>query len=113
MMKYLLPLIFTVLAISCASHNRQAELAKAKELTSQFHEGMTYEQVSRVIPLTRRNEVPVIEHGGVWYDVPVGKEYYIQLRFEHSKDGASYSQSKLNLPAQIKRVERSTVLPSQ
>jgi hypothetical protein len=112
-MKYLLPLIVAVLAVSCASHNRQAELERAKQMTSQLHEGMTYEQVTRIIPLTRRNEVPVLEHGGVWYDVPIGKGYYIQLRFEHSRDGASYLQNRLNLPAIVKQVGSSTVLPSQ
>jgi hypothetical protein len=113
MTQYLALIIVAVLAISCASHTKQIELERAERMASQLHEGMTYEQVSRLIPLTQRNRVPTLVHGGVWYDVPVGKEYYIQMRFEHLKDEASYSQTKLNLPVRVKRVDRRTVLPSQ
>jgi hypothetical protein len=71
----------------------------------QLHEGMTFEEVSKIIPLTRSNEVPVVEHGGVWYDVPIEKRSYIQLRFEHPMNGKTYLESELNLPPRVKTIE--------
>jgi len=101
-MKLLLPIIIVLLVTSCSSLTQRTEYQMAEKMVLQLHEGMTFDEVSRIIPLTRNNEVPVVEHGGVWYDVPIGKRSYIQLRFEHPKNGNTYLESELNLPPRVK-----------
>lgn len=113
MTNYLTPLIVACLAISCVSNTHEAELERAEKIASQLHVGMTYEQVSKILPLTRQHEVPLFRHGGVVCEVPVGKMYYIELRFDRSKDGSLHLENKLNLPARVRQAENCTVLPSQ
>jgi hypothetical protein len=108
----LFAILFVSLGLSCVS-TAQGERKQAENLCSQLHEGMTFEQVSKIIPLTQRNESGLYEHGGVWYDVPVSGHYYLQLRFEHSKDrGVADLQSHLNLPPRVRRPNGRVVLRS-
>jgi hypothetical protein len=58
----------------------------ATKLTAQIHQGMTFKEISRIIPLSTNLHGYSGEHGGVWYQVPSGKNYYLQLRFEHPLD---------------------------
>jgi hypothetical protein len=78
------------------------EKQRAVDLASELHENMTFDQIAKIIPLSATNESPTVEHGGVWYNVPVGSNYYLQLRFEHSSDNRTFEKCRLNLPPQVK-----------
>ena len=111
-MKTKLIVIFACITASCSSRDNmsskkspeQAEFDKANALAAQLKEGMTFENVSNIIHVGPEFEVPVREHGGNWYDVPVGRYYHIQLRFEHYLDETNYSKVRLNLPPNITHV---------
>lgn len=55
----------------------------ATNLILSIHEGMTFGQITKIIPLTTNLRGFAGENGGVWYDVPLSSNVYIQLRFEH------------------------------
>jgi hypothetical protein len=76
---------------------------QAGQLVSRIREGMTFEQVAKIIPLSARHENLTVEHGGVWYDVPLGAHRIVQLRFERPLRGQKISGCVLNYPPQIKR----------
>jgi hypothetical protein len=108
-MKMLIFGLLICLTVSCVHHARlpaaeispPAELEKATALAAQLHENMTFNQVSKIIPLVQSDEVPLMEHGGVFYDVPVGRHYYIHLRFQHASEGEAYEKTLLNLPPAV------------
>lgn len=111
-MKYMRSIIYALLLTSCASGTNIAEMKKAEVVASEIHEGMTFEQVSKIIPISTKNESLVCEHGGVWYDLPVNGDYYIQIRFENEKEGKSASSCKVNLPVRIRQVNHNTPIES-
>jgi hypothetical protein len=76
----------------------QAELEKANAMVAKTHVNMTFAEISRIIPLDEHCETGIYEHGGTFYDVPVGRYYYIQLRFQHSRKEKGDGNRLLNLP---------------
>jgi len=77
------------------------ELAHAEEIVSQLHEGMSFREVSHLLPLSASNDTGVMMHGGAWYDVPMGKTCHIQLRFSHPSMGKMFWDATLNSPPSI------------
>jgi hypothetical protein len=112
-MKLIPNIVLACLAVSCSSRepsrtsslSEQAELKKANILSAQLHENMTFQDVSKIIPLVKSDESKVVEHGGVWFDVPIGHYYYIQVRFQHPPEGKTYEDSLLNLPPRVKQID--------
>jgi len=82
--------------------NNDNERKLAVRLASQINTRMTFDEVSKVVSLTEANQLGIREHGGVFFDVPIGTNYYIQLRFERSSDGGVKKDSRLNLPPAVK-----------
>lgn len=56
---------------------------EAAGLVSRINTNMTFAAISRVISLSTNIRGFDGEHGGVWYVVPVGTNYFVHLRFEH------------------------------
>ena len=110
MIRHFLLIAVLCLSASCRSRTNiapgkvtdQAELERATRLASELHQNMTFEEVSKVVPLVG-NEMGVSEHGGIWFKVPIGDNYYMQLRFSRPFKGQGYESMSLNLPPQVKR----------
>jgi hypothetical protein len=81
----------------------QREEMEAERLASKIHVGMTFAEVSQIIPIRSQDRSPTVEHGGVWYNVATGKNYYLQLRFERSGDHETQQNSRLNLAPRVKK----------
>jgi len=105
--------ILCCLLVSCRSWiaSDATELAeirdreKATELASKIHEHMGFDEISKIVPLPKNTEVGAREHGGTWFDVPIGQNYIILLRFERSSEGKVENKSTLNSPPLVKRRE--------
>jgi hypothetical protein len=78
----------------------------AMRLLIKVREGMTFDEAAKVVPLSDSLRGFAGEHGGVWYDVPLGGEYFISLRFEHpegdwNSSGKSLHKCKINFPPRL------------
>jgi hypothetical protein len=89
----------------------QASRAHATALMSKVHQGMTFDQVSKVIPISERNLL-AISHGGAQFTVGFG-DYAIWLRFdrprtrpEHLPTKEELRDCRLNLPPELLDVVR-------
>jgi hypothetical protein len=70
--------------------------------------GMTFAEVGRIIPLTTNLRGFNGEAGGIWYDVTISSNTYLQLRFEHPRGPKNPSgkpsiiDCTLNYPPRLK-----------
>lgn len=62
----------------------------------QIKPGMTFSEISKLIPLEDSHRITVRQHGGAFFDVPMSSKYVIQLRFEHPKNGTALNDTKIN-----------------
>jgi hypothetical protein len=80
---------------------------EATELVSKIRTNMTFKAISSIIPLSTSIRGFDGEHGGVWYVVPVGTNYFIHLRFEHPQGirnptgRKSITDCRLNYPPRL------------
>jgi len=96
-----------VILCSCVQGDAMRARKMAIETTSKIHQGMTFAEIAKIIPLSTNLYRFDAEHGGVWYDVPFNGKYYFQLRFEHPFDyrnrapdaKTNIEDCVLNLPA--------------
>jgi hypothetical protein len=89
----------------------QTSRAHATALMSKVHEGMTFSEVSKVIPISETNLL-TLSHGGAQFTVAVG-DYAIWLRFNRPKSPPDHLPTKeelkncrLNLPPELLDVGR-------
>jgi hypothetical protein len=71
---------------------------KAKELVLRIHTNMTFEEIAEIVPLSTNLVGYAGEHGGVWYDVPIGESVFVKLRFEYPSVSNGLSKCRLNSP---------------
>lgn len=70
---------------------RELTKEQATELISMIHENMTFAEISSILPLSTKAKPHRLEHGGIWYVIPVGK-LNVHLRFAYP--GKSYSTNR-------------------
>jgi len=87
-----------------ANNNASTAMSReqALQLLSTIHENMTYEEISKTLPLKTNVLGFEWQHGGIWCDVPIGGTYYIQLRFERPSELKPLGQCKLNYPPRLR-----------
>lgn len=83
--------------VQTAPSNRQ----QAEKLMAQIRLGMTLAQVRVLVPHSSSNVFDG-EHGGVWYDMPVGDDYIVQMRLAHPPAGGTLEQSTVNYSARLR-----------
>ena len=112
--RFVLLTISVLLLVSCGDQHfhqeyvsrdgsiqKLADYNKAQGALSRLHEGMTFTQVSQVLPVLN-DKIPMnVTHGGYWCRVSVSVGYDIQLRFERPRDNLPISECKLNLPPEL------------
>jgi hypothetical protein len=76
--------------------------AESRSLVAQIQQTMTFEQVAKIVPIWR-NDLKIVEHGGIWYKAPVGSNWIIRLRFENPDKNPVVLKRKLNLPPLIRQ----------
>lgn len=90
------------------THIAVATYEEAVNVVSRIHEGMTFEDISKMIPITTLGP-HVVEHGGIWYDSPLGEIWMVQLRFELPSAKTTLPNCKLNFPPRVRsRSDEST-----
>ena len=72
------------------------------EMMGRIHEGMTFSEVAEVIPLSKLHAISAVEHGGVFYDVPICGKYLIQLRFNHPVGDQSIEETIVNFSPRLR-----------
>jgi hypothetical protein len=76
-------------------------------VAAEIKTNMTFQEISKMIPLSINIRAYGGEHGGVWYSVPIGTKYLIKLRFEHPRGPThptgprSISDCRLNYPPML------------
>lgn len=68
---------------------------------SQIRIGLTFEEVTRIIPIYT-NGLQNVEHGGTWYHAPAGTNWILLLRFENPSTEPDLLKRKLNYPPEIR-----------
>ena len=87
--------------ISCSYCEKQNNDEALKRI-SKIQEGMTFGQISTMIPLSPNSPDILMEHGGMWYAVTLGR-YWVHLRFEHPSHGKkNIDDCVLNYPPVVK-----------
>jgi hypothetical protein len=61
----------------------EAPRVQVTQWMSKIHQGMTFDEVSRIVPISERN-LGLMTHGGAQFEVVVG-DYAIWLRFDRPK----------------------------
>ena len=64
--------------------------------------GMMVAQIQHAIPHSSLSRSPVVEHGGVWYDMAISDDYIIQFRVAHSRYGQTEEQSIINYSPRLR-----------
>ena len=102
----LLSLVVLMFLTASCQHQHLAStvttLSDAERLMASIRPGMTVEQIQRAIPHTSVSRSPVVEHGGVWYDVAISDDYVIQFRVAHPRDGRAEEQSIINYSPRLR-----------
>jgi len=79
-----------------ADQSVNSQTSHAHELMSQIQRGMTFAEVAEVVPQSTKHEIGLGMHGGVFYDVPIGERYIIQLRFNHPVENQRIEDTTIN-----------------
>ncbi len=77
-------------------------------LVSKIHEGMTFEEVRAIVPLSMSNLV-MVTHGGAWFGTRLRGGFFVVLRFtrptsvdEYLRE-AAYKSCTLNLSPSVRK----------
>lgn len=70
------------------------------KVVSQIHEGMTFLEISRIVPISSGMPDVAREHGGVWYAAPLDG-CIIEMRFQRPTTDKDVNQCVLNLPPRV------------
>jgi hypothetical protein len=63
---------------------------------------MTAIQIQNAIPHSAVSQSPVVEHGGVWYDMTINDDYIIQFRVAHPCNGETAELSIINYSPRLR-----------
>jgi len=88
--------------VPSVSSPREESLNEAKSKAERIKEGMTLNQVLSELDSRDYTEIPLVEHGGIWFQFKVNKDYLIQVRFSKNGSEKFDSLSSVNLPSQVK-----------
>jgi hypothetical protein len=76
---------------------------RAQEILSKIKVKMRFEEISKVIPLSTKAQIGDVMHGAMWYEVPLGSGYSVQLGFEHPAVGQEFENCRLKYPPELKQ----------
>lgn len=68
---------------------------------SQIHVGMSFKEISEIIPILT-NGLRLVEHGGIWFNSPAGTNRIVMLRLEAPSKQPDMLKRKLNLTPVIR-----------
>jgi len=98
-------LVPVLLAVSCAHEHSTVAVSSrrdAERLMASIRPGMTVAQMQSTIPHSAVSQSPVVEHGGVWYDMTISDDYIIQFRAAHSHSGELVEQSIISYSPRLR-----------
>jgi hypothetical protein len=89
----------------CASKNVASpridvESNRAGDLLAKIGVGMTFDEISRIIPLST-NLIGMQTAGSIWFHVPVDARHTIRLRFNRPAADRNLHPVTLNLPPEM------------
>lgn len=100
-MRLLLLIVATMFVIAGYRFQSMSQATALRQM-SQIQPGMTFGEISELIPLREHQLSRVGEHGGVFYNVPISFNYLIQLRFEHLPPGRDIYDARINFSPRLR-----------
>lgn len=91
-------------AMSSLGTNALPSMTKneAEGLMTSIHVGMTVGEIRKVFPHATLEQEPTVEHGGVWFGLPVSEDYYIQFQAARPKAGDTVEHSRINYSPRLR-----------
>jgi hypothetical protein len=98
-------LVIAAVSFGCTKQypvTRPSNRAQAEALMAKIRPSMTLAEILRAIPHDPISPVHAIEHGGLWYDLPVSDDYIIQIRISPVQPGSTPEQSVINYSPRLR-----------